>query len=84
MDERYSTSEARGKLAEIINQVAYGGHRVLLHRHGKDLAAVVSARDLELLEALEDRMDLEEATKALKEKGKNAHWKDLKKELGLQ
>lgn len=83
MKERFSTSEARGKLAEIVNQVAYGGHRVLLHRHGKDVAAVVSARDLEILEALEDRLDLEEARNALKEKGRNVSWKDLRKKLEL-
>lgn len=83
MKERFSTSEARGKLAEIVNEVAYGGHRVLLHRHGKDVAAVVSARDLEILEALEDRLDLEEARNALKEKGRNVSWKDLRKKLAL-
>jgi prevent-host-death family protein len=83
MEERFSTSEARSKLAEIINEVAYGGHRILLHRHGKDVAAVVPARDLALLEAIEDRMDLEEARSALQEKGKHVSWNELRKELEL-
>ncbi|MGH7928555.1 MAG: type II toxin-antitoxin system Phd/YefM family antitoxin [Candidatus Binatia bacterium] len=83
MEDRFSTSEARGKLAEITNEVVYGGHRILLHRHGKDLAAVVSVRDLALLEAIEDRMDLEEALSALKQEGKHVSWKDLRKELEL-
>jgi prevent-host-death family protein len=81
MEERFSASEARSRLAEIINEVAYGGHRILLHRHGKDVAAVVSARDLALLEALEDRMDLEEAREALKGKGTQISWKDLRHDL---
>jgi len=83
MSERFSASEAREKLAEIINEVAYGGRRVILHRHGKDVAAVVSAKDLELLEELEDRLDLELARKALKGKGERVAWQDLRKELGL-
>jgi prevent-host-death family protein len=83
MEERISASEARSRLAEIINEVAYGGHRILLHRHGKDVAAVVPARDLALLEALEDRMDLEEARAALAGKGKHISWKDLREDLEL-
>ncbi len=81
MEDRFSTSEARSRFAEILNEVAYGGHRILLHRHGKDVAAVVPARDLALLEALEDRMDLEEAREALKGKGKHISWKELRKKL---
>ena len=83
MDERYSASEARGKLAEIINEVAFGGRRFVLQRHGKDVAAVVSASDLALLEAIEDRLDLEEARAALQEGGKSIHWDELRTELAL-
>jgi prevent-host-death family protein len=83
MEDRFSASEARSRLAEIINEVAFGGHRILLHRHGKDVAAVVSAQDLALLEALEDRMDLEEAREALAGKGTRISWKDLRKDLEL-
>ena len=83
MEERFSASEARSRLAEIINEVAYGGHRILLHRHGKDVAVVVSARDLELLEALEDRIDLDEARAALKQEGSRVSWEDLRNELEL-
>jgi hypothetical protein len=38
--------------------------------------------DLELIRALEDRIDLQRARKALKEKG-NVPWKKVKAELGL-
>jgi prevent-host-death family protein len=78
---RIAASEAREKLATILNEVAFGGERILLHRHGKDVAAVVPIEDLELLEALEDKMDLGLARKALAEKGSRVKWEELKKEL---
>ncbi len=78
---RIAASEAREKFATILNEVAFGGERILLHRHGKDVAAVVPIADVELLEALEDKMDLETARKALTEKGNRVNWEQLKKEL---
>ena len=50
-----SISEARDSLADIINRVVYQGERVILRRHGKAVAAPVSASDLERLAALENR-----------------------------
>ena len=50
-----SISEARDSLAEIVNRVAYQGERVVLRRHGKAVAALVSAADLERLAALENQ-----------------------------
>lgn len=78
---RIAASEAREKFATILNEVAFGGERILLHRHGKDVAAVVPIADVQLLEALEDKMDLETARKALKEKGNRVNWENLKKQL---
>lgn len=78
---RIAASEARKNFATILNEVAFGGERILLHRHGKDLAAVVPIQDVELLEALEDKMDLEAARKALSEKGPRVKWEQLKKQL---
>jgi prevent-host-death family protein len=46
-------TQARAELAELINRVVYGGERVVVTRHGKPLAALVSAADLERLEAQE-------------------------------
>jgi prevent-host-death family protein len=51
--EVLSISEAREGLAELVNRVAYRGERVVLRRHGKPVAALVSADDLERLAALE-------------------------------
>ena len=79
---RVSTTRARETLSDVINRVVYQGERILLERHGKDVVAMVSVQDLELLESLEDRMDLEEARERLKEPG-TIPWKEIKKRLGL-
>lgn len=64
---RLSTTEARGQFADVLNRVRYAGERVELHRHDKIVGAIVSADDLRLLEALEDRLDILEALKAREE-----------------
>ncbi|MFJ3930614.1 MULTISPECIES: type II toxin-antitoxin system Phd/YefM family antitoxin [unclassified Streptomyces] len=46
-------TQARAELADLINRVVYGGERVVVTRHGKPLVALVSAADLERLDALE-------------------------------
>jgi prevent-host-death family protein len=83
-----TASEARDEFAEVINRVAYGGERVVIRRREKELAAVIPLEDLRLLERLieqeEDRIDAEEARKALADPGNEAvSWEEAKKELGL-
>lgn len=79
---RVTASEARQALSDILNRVAYGGDRIALCRRGKPVAVVVSVEDAALLEELEDRMDLEAARKALKEKG-SIPLEQVESELGL-
>ncbi|QFQ95758.1 type II toxin-antitoxin system Phd/YefM family antitoxin [Streptomyces phaeolivaceus] len=50
-------TQARAELADLINRVVYGGERVVVTRHGKPLVALVSAADLEQLEALQEPAD---------------------------
>ncbi len=80
---RIPASEARLQFADVLNKVAFGGERILLHRHGKDVAAIVPVEDLRLIEHLEKRMDLDEARAALEEKAPRIRWNKLKKDLGL-
>ena len=84
---RLTVTKAREDLAEMVNRVAYGHERVVLERRGKDLAALVPIEDLDLLEMLEDKIDLEAAKRAIaqaKAKGeKPIPWKTVKKNLGL-
>lgn len=79
---RIAASKMRKDLADTLNRVAYGKERIVLRRRGKDLAAVIPIEDLAFLEELEDRVDLEAARKALKEKGR-IPWEKVKAELGL-
>ncbi|MER7396120.1 type II toxin-antitoxin system Phd/YefM family antitoxin [Streptomyces sp. NPDC000151] len=44
-------TQARAELADLINRAVYGGERVVVTRHGKPLVALVSAAELEQLDA---------------------------------
>ena len=52
---RLAASQARERFSEILNEVAHGNKRMVLQRHGKDVAAVISAEDLKRFEELERR-----------------------------
>ncbi len=64
---RVNASDARHEFADVVNRAAYRGERIVLHRRGKDVAAIISLEDLELLEQLEDEKDLKAARVALRE-----------------
>ncbi|MEO8511789.1 MAG: type II toxin-antitoxin system Phd/YefM family antitoxin [Chloroflexota bacterium] len=78
-------SEARETFSTTVNRVAFGGERVVLTRHGRRVAAVVSIEDLELIEALEDARDLDDVRAALADPGNRDRikWDDLKARLDL-
>ena len=80
-----NTVDARAQFSEIINRAAFGKERVTLTRRGKEIVAVVPIEDVKLLEALEDKIDLEEARAALAETKKKGtvSWEKIKKELGI-
>jgi prevent-host-death family protein len=60
-----TVTEARESFADVVNRVAYASERVRVVRRGRELAAIVPMADVELLEALEDEIDLDEARQAL-------------------
>ena len=84
---RLASGKVRQDFSDTINRVAYGGERIVLHRRGKDVAAVIPIDDLTLLEELEDRLDLEDAERVLAEaKAKRERaipWEKARKKLGL-
>ncbi len=80
---RLPASQARERFSEILNQVSYGHERMMLQRHGKDVAAMISADDLKRLEELEDRADLLEMDRVLGEGDTAIPWNQAKSELGL-
>ena len=83
MLNKITTADARKKLANIINRVAFGNESFVLTRRGEPIAAIVSMRELKLLQELEDQIDIEDAWKAKNELGEQIPWEELKKELEL-
>ena len=79
---RMSLVNFRNQLAEPINRVMYQGERIVLERHGKGVAVVVSMDDLKTLEALEDAADVKAAKRARKETGE-VSLETIKAEMGL-
>lgn len=59
--------EAKNRLSDLLRRAAHGRERVVVHRHGKPVAAIVSTDDLQRLEALEEAEDVADAAAALKE-----------------
>lgn len=82
---KLTVGQVRDQFSDALNQVAYRGDRIIIERRGKDVAAVVPIEDLELLQMLEDRIDLESARKALAEVAAedSVSWDEMKEELGL-
>lgn len=76
-------TEAREEMAAIIRRAEISSERVMLTRHGRRVAAVVSADDLELLELLEDRADLRLMREALAESDERVPYDKLRADLGL-
>jgi len=83
MARQVSARNVRAELAEAINRAAIGGERTVIRRNGKEVAAVVSVEDLRTLEALEDRLDLEDARQIMKKPGHLIPWEKIKSDLRL-
>lgn len=80
-----TTLEARKHFSELLNETAYGKERIMLTRHGKDLAVLVPIEDLQLLEEAEDLYDVKLAMEAIDEADphKRISLHDLAKELKI-
>jgi len=85
---RLTASQLRDDVASAIDRVALVGERIVVRRNRKDVAALISMEDLALLERIEDRLDYEDAEKALAEmqvRGeKPIPWDDVQEQLGLK
>jgi len=84
---RLNVVELRQSLAEVLNRAEYQGERIVIHRRGKDAAAIISIEDLTLLEKLiedaEDRLDVNAARDALAESKERIPYAEVRKRLGL-
>lgn len=63
------SSSARQGFKDVVNRAHYGHERFVVRSHGRDMAAVISMDDLDLLERAleetEDRIDVAEAERIL-------------------
>jgi hypothetical protein len=70
-----------------FNAVAFKGARISIRRRDRETVYLVSERDIELLQAIEDALDASEAGEALERHaasgGKTIPLEDLKRRLGL-
>ena len=80
---KISTADARKKFSNIVNRVAFGKESIILTRRGEEIAALVAMDELRLLQELEDRIDIADAIKAIKEPGEDIPAEQFWKKLGL-
>ena len=62
-----TVAEAKNRFSDVLRRAEYGGERVIVERHGKPVAAIVSTDDLRRLEVAEDAADRRDAQHALTE-----------------
>jgi hypothetical protein len=75
-------TNARHIFSEIASRVIFAGERVCIRKNGKIAFAFVPIEDLELLEALEDKLDIDAAKAAMKH-GKFTDLETVAKKLGI-
>jgi prevent-host-death family protein len=73
--------KARSGLTDAVNRVFYGHERIAIQRRKKNVAVLVSVRDAKLLEALENKADLDLIRRRMAEPSEP--WEKVKKDLGL-
>lgn len=83
-----TVSEARARLADVVDEARVAHDPVFLTRRGRRVAAVIDAEDLQrLIEAAEDLADIEAARAARVEMAGNDEaaipWEQVKADLGL-
>jgi antitoxin Phd len=82
-----SVSDARARLADVVDTARVEHDPVYLTRRGRRVAAVIDAEDLErLIAAAEDLADIEAAAAARAELDEGARaipWEQVKADLGL-
>lgn len=83
-----TVTEARARLADVVDEARVGHNPVFLTRRGRRVAAVIDADDLQrLIEAAEDLADIEAAAAARTQMAQSGEapipWEQVKADLGL-
>ena len=85
-DEDISIADLRARLGDLVSRVSYKHDRVVITKHGKPVAALISASDMEKFEELEDWNDIQSAKASDRENEKAGGpipWSVVKRELKL-
>lgn len=81
---RMGVSDAREHLGDVVDRARYTQERVVLTKRGREVGAIISIDDLNLLEMLEDQLDIKEARQDLEEsQGERISYDEVRKKLGL-
>ena len=84
---RLNVVELKNSLGDVLNRAEYQGDRIIVHRRGKDAAALISMEDFRLFERLleqaEDRADVAAARAALAESDERIPYAEVRRQLGL-
>jgi prevent-host-death family protein len=86
-DEDISIAELRARLGDLVSRVSYKHDRVVITKHGKPVAALISASDMEKFEELEDWNDNQAAEASDRETKRNGGpipWRTFKREMKLR
>jgi prevent-host-death family protein len=81
--KRLNVVESKNSLGDVLNRAEYQGERIIVHRRGKDAAAIISIAALRLLEAEEDRIDVEAARAALAESDERISYDEFCRRQGI-
>ena len=57
--------EAKTNFSALVSRAAFAGERFIVQRHGKPMAAIISLKELQMLEELERQADLEHLNQAI-------------------
>ena len=81
---RSATQKRPETFSHSLARVVTKRERVVVHRRGKAVAALIPLEDLALLEELEDRLDVQEAERRLANPNDKAiPYEQVRHELGL-
>jgi prevent-host-death family protein len=86
-DEDISIADLRARLGDLVTRVSYKHDRVVITKHGKPVAALISASDMEKFEELEDWNDIQAAEASERETKRNGGpipWRTIKREMKLR
>jgi prevent-host-death family protein len=86
-DKDISIADLRARLGDLVSRVSYKHDRVVITKHGKPVAALISASDMEKFQELEDWNDVQAAKASDAEARRTGGAKTLDtvlRELGLR